>query len=64
MSDRNESVYKRKVEEQNEENKFEAYQITPEWKRLIERSSVYFRDRGIIYCLVVMPYNPDITALQ
>ena len=62
MSDRNESVYKRKVEEQNEENKFEAYQITPEWKRLIERSSVYFRDRGIIYCLVVMPYNPDITA--
>lgn len=53
---------KRKVEEQNEENKFEAYQITPEWKRLIERSSVYFRDRGIIYCLVVMPYNPDITA--
>ena len=37
MSDRNESVYKRKVEEQNEENKFEAYQITPEWKRLIER---------------------------
>lgn len=60
-SDRNESTYQRNIEEQNENNKFEAYEITSEWKKLIETSSVYFKNRNIVYYLVIMPYNPDIT---
>ena len=36
VSYRNEAVYQRGLDEQNKQNKFEAYRITPEWKLLMQ----------------------------
>lgn len=59
---RNEAVYQRGLDEQNKENKFEAYKITAEWKRLLEESYAFFKAKNIQYYLVLMPYNPDIIS--
>ena len=64
LSDRNEVVYQRGVAERNAGDTFGSYRILPEWKRLIDRSALYFKERGIAYYLVLMPYNPDIKALR
>ena len=61
---RNEAVYQRGLDEQNKQNKFEAYRITPEWKRLIEESYSFFKAKNIQYYLVLMPYNPDIVSAK
>lgn len=61
---RNEAVYQRGLDEQNKQNKFEAYRITPEWKRLIEESYSFFKAKNIEYYLVLMPYNPDIISAK
>lgn len=61
---RNEAVYQRGLDEQNKQNKFEAYRITHEWKRLIEESYSFFKAKNIRYYLVLMPYNPDIISAK
>ncbi|KKB46859.1 hypothetical protein HMPREF1212_04355 [Parabacteroides sp. HGS0025] len=61
---RNEAVYQRGLDEQNKENKFEAYEITAEWKRLLEESYAFFKAKNIQYYLVLMPYNPDIISAK
>lgn len=61
---RNEAVYQRDLAEQNKQNKFEAYKITPEWKKLIAESHSYFKNKNIRYYLLIMPYNPDVTSVK
>ncbi len=61
-SDRNDITYQRDVDEQNLNNKFVDYEIIPEWKQLLEDSYLYFQKRDIMYCLIIMPYNPDIKS--
>lgn len=59
---RNEVVYQRGLIEQNIHNKFKDFKITSEWKELIEKAYSFFKERGVRYYLVIMPYNPDIVA--
>lgn len=61
---RNEVVYERGLAEQNRHNKFKDFEITPEWKRLIQGVYSFFKEKGIQYYLVIMPYNPDIISAK
>lgn len=59
---RNDIIYKQEIEEKNKNNMFALYTILPEWKKLIDTSYIYFKQRNIRYCLLIMPYNPDIIS--
>ncbi|RKU73557.1 hypothetical protein DWW91_00460 [Parabacteroides sp. AF17-3] len=61
---RNETVYERDLAEQNKQNIFENFEITIEYKQLIEESYNLFKKKGIQYILVIMPYNPDIISAK
>lgn len=63
-SDRNEITYQPGIEEQIKQNKFASYRITPEWERLLTSSYTYFKSKGINYCIVLLPYNPDIISTK
>lgn len=64
MSDRNETLYRHSVEEQNRTNRLDSFHIREEWVDLVMKAQALLKDKGIDYCLVVMPYNPDVTSMS
>lgn len=63
LSERNEAIYRHDVEAHNRTDRLDSFYVRKEWIDLVKGAQELLARKGIAYCLVAMPYNPDITSM-